>query len=142
MALLSFEIIGYWLFSVTESMTRCSSYSLVLGFVVLDLVVRDARLGRRQLLPRPRRIAADELDAAVRRQARVRMRGRHGGPDIVVAVDLVETLAAGKVVEALARGRCHKPPLGRRRRVGRGGGGGVVGAHQEDQHAEEEACRS
>ena len=138
MALLSFEIIGYWLFSVTESMTRCSSYSLVLGFVVLDLVVRDARLGRRQPHPRFGGVSGDELDAAVRRQARVRVRGRHG-PDIVV-VDLVETLAAGKVVEALARGRRHKPPLGRRR-VGRGGGG-VVGAHQEDQDAEEEACRS
>ena len=56
-------------------------YSLVLGLVVLDLVVGDARLGRRQSLSRPRGVARDELDAPVRRLDVRRVRG--GRPQIV-----------------------------------------------------------
>ena len=55
------------------------------------------------------------------------------------------SLAAGVVVEALARGCVDEDALGGRHRrrgdgVRRGGGGRVVGAHQEDEDAEEEAC--
>ena len=58
---------------------------------------------------------------------------------------IIVSLAAGVVVEALARGRVDKDALGSRHRrrgdgVRRGGGGRVVGAHQEDEDAEEEAC--
>ena len=49
--------------------------SLVLGLVVLDLVVGDARLGRGQSLPRLRGVARDELDAPVRRLRVRRVRG-------------------------------------------------------------------
>ena len=51
------------------------------------------------------------------------------------------SLAAGVVVEALARGCVDEHALGGRRGDGvRRGGGRVVGAHQEDEDAEEEAC--
>ena len=57
-------------------------YSLVLGLVVLDLVVGDARLGRGQSLPRLRGVARDELDAPVRRLRVRRVRGG-GRPQVV-----------------------------------------------------------
>ena len=114
-----------------------SPYLLVFGFEVFDLVVRDARLWRRQTLPRLGGVARDELDAAVRRRVRRR-------PNIDdVTGNLVEILA-DEVVEALARGSHRRPrsagrPFGRGGRRGGGRGGGVVGAHQEDQDAEDEA---